>query len=272
MSSHNTKPVTIDTFAKKKSAGEKITMLTAYDYPSAKIVEAAGVDSILVGDSLAMVVRGESSTLGVTLDELVYHLKMVRRATARALLIADMPFMSYQVDVKEAVRNAGRCLAEGGAAAVKLEGGVTMKETIRRVVEVGIPVCAHIGLTPQSVHQLGGFKVQKDEDRLMKDAEAVTEAGAFAVVLECIPEEIADKITRAFAIPTIGIGSGAKCDGQVLVFHDLLGLSYASEISPKFVKKYADLANVAVEACKAYIDEVKASKFPAEEHTYKLKK
>jgi 3-methyl-2-oxobutanoate hydroxymethyltransferase len=255
----------------KKSEGKKITMLTAYDYPTAQIVDQAGIDMILVGDSLGMVVQGMSSTLPVTMDEMIYHTKMVSRGAVSAMVVGDMPFLSYQAGREEAVRNAGRFLKEAGAEAVKLEGGSPMAEVIRAIVSAGIPVMAHIGLTPQYMHALGGFKVQgKDEAARLKvlaDARAVQDAGAFAVVLEALPASLAKEIHDALHIPTIGIGAGADCDGQVLVLHDLLGLF--DRFTPKFVKKYANLKDVALKAVTAYKQDVENGKFPSEEHGFK---
>ena len=256
---------------KKKAEGKKITMLTAYDFPTAQIVDQAGIDMILVGDSLGMVVQGVSSTLPVTMDEMIYHTKMVARAASSAMVVGDMPFLSYQTHKAEAVRNAGRFLKEAGAEAVKLEGGTQMAEAIRAIVNAGIPVVAHIGLTPQYVHTLGGFKVQgKDEaarEKVLADARAVEEAGAFSVVLEAIPAPLAKEIHGILHIPTIGIGAGPDCDGQVLVIHDLLGLF--DRFTPKFVKKYANLKDVALKAVKEYKQDVENGKFPSEEHSFK---
>jgi 3-methyl-2-oxobutanoate hydroxymethyltransferase len=256
---------------KKKAEGKKITMLTAYDCPTAQIVDQAGIDMILVGDSLGMVVQGVSSTLPVTMDEMIYHTRMVSRAASSAMIVGDMPFLSYQTHKAEAVRNAGRFLKEAGAEAVKLEGGTQMAEAIRAIVNAGIPVMAHIGLTPQYVHTLGGFKVQgKDEaarEKVLADARAVEEAGAFSVVLEAIPAPLAKEIHGILHIPTIGIGAGPDCDGQVLVLHDLLGLF--DRFTPKFVKKYANLKDVALKAVKEYKQDVENGKFPSEEHSFK---
>jgi 3-methyl-2-oxobutanoate hydroxymethyltransferase len=255
----------------KKSEGKKITMLTAYDYPTAQIVDQAGIDMILVGDSLGMVVQGMSSTLPVTMDEMIYHTKMVSRGAVSAMVVGDMPFLSYQAGREEAVKNAGRFLKEAGAEAVKLEGGSPMADVIRAIVSAGIPVMAHIGLTPQYMHALGGFKVQgKDEAARLKvlaDARAVQDAGAFAVVLEALPTSLAKEIHDALHIPTIGIGAGADCDGQVLVLHDLLGLF--DRFTPKFVKKYANLKDEALKAVTAYRQDVESGKFPSEEHSFK---
>lgn len=252
-------------FGMKKN-GEKIVALTAYDYPFAKLVDESGVHMILVGDSLGMVVQGESSTLPVTMEEMIYHTRIVSRGTERALVVGDMPFMSYQASVENAVRNAGRFLKESGAAAVKLEGGASVSHLIKEISTAGIPVQAHIGLTPQSVHQMGGFKVQRDEERLMSDAREVEEAGAFSVVLEGIPADISAKITNSLRIPTIGIGAGPECDGQILVMHDLLGLN--ERHIPKFVKQYAKLGESAKSAIRSYVKEVQTGDFPAKEHSY----
>ncbi len=263
--------ITILDIYKKKAEGRKITMLTAYDFPTAQIVDQAGIDMILVGDSLGMVVQGRESTLPVTMEEMLYHTKMVSRATTSAMVVGDMPFLSYQASREEAIRNAGRFLKEAGAEAVKLEGGSQMADAIRAIVSAGIPVVAHIGLTPQYVHALGGFKVQgKDEaarEKILADARAVQEAGAFSVVLEAMPTSLAKEIHEILHIPTIGIGAGADCDGQVLVLHDLLGLF--DRFTPKFVKQYADLKAKALSAVKEYKQEVESGKFPSEEHSFK---
>lgn len=254
-----TSQVTTSTFIKMKQQGKKITTLTAYDYPFARLMDEAGIDSILVGDSLGMVVQGRQTTLPVTMDEMLYHTAMVARACQRALVVGDMPFMSYQGAVTEAVLNAGRFLKEAGAAAVKLEGGADVCPVIAALAKAGIPVQAHIGLTPQSVHQMGGFKVQRDEKRLLKDAKEVEGAGAFSVVLEGIPSPISEKITQALTIPTIGIGAGPHCDGQVLVMHDMLGVN--DRFLPKFVKKYVDLAAETRKGVAAYINDVQQGRF-----------
>jgi 3-methyl-2-oxobutanoate hydroxymethyltransferase len=256
---------------KKKAEKKKITMLTAYDYPTAQIVDQAGIDMILVGDSLGMVVQGVTSTLPVTMDEMIYHTKMVVRGTQSAMVVGDMPFLSYQTHRAEAVRNAGRFLKEGGCEVVKLEGGSQMADTIRAIVDAGIPVVAHIGLTPQYLHMLGGFKVQgKDEaarEKLLADARAVQDAGAFSVVIEAVPSPLAKEITAMLRIPTIGIGAGPDCDGQVLVLHDLLGLF--DRFTPKFVKKYANLKEQALSAVQQYRKEVESGSFPSSEHSFK---
>jgi 3-methyl-2-oxobutanoate hydroxymethyltransferase len=259
-------PVTVTTLLKKKEIKEKSTMLTAYDFPFAKYIDECGVDMILVGDSLGMVIQGNSSTLPVTMEEAIYHTRIVARGAQRAMVIGDMPFMSYQTSMRDAIANAGRFLKEAGATAVKLEGGASVSDIIRAISTAGIPVQAHIGLTPQSVHQMGGFKVQRDEDRLLNDAKEVEAAGAFSVVLEGIPASIAKKITETLKIPTIGIGAGPHCDGQVLVIHDLLGLF--DRHTPKFVKQYAQLGEAAKKAITAYTEEVKKGIFPGEEHCY----
>lgn len=258
--------VTVKTLSEMKLKGEKIVELTAYDFPFAKIADDAGVHVLLVGDSLGNVVQGEKTTLGVTMDEMVYHTRMVAKAAQHAMVIADMPFMSYQTSLPDAIANAGRFLKESGAAAVKLEGGAAVAHIIKALSDIGIPVQAHIGLLPQSVHQMGGFRVQRDEDRLMADAQQVAAAGAFSVVMEGIPKDIAAKITKALPIPTIGIGAGPFCDGQVLVLHDLLGIG--DRRVPKFVKQYANIKEIASEGIKAYVREVANGVFPAEDHSY----
>jgi 3-methyl-2-oxobutanoate hydroxymethyltransferase len=259
--------MTVPEFMAGKSRGTRLTMLTAYDYTMARLLDAAGVDALLVGDSLGMVVQGHPNSLSVTLDEIIYHTKMVARAVRRALLVADMPFMSFQVSPQQALENAGRLVKEGGAHAVKVEGGVRSAEAIAAIVQADIPVMGHIGLTPQSVRRLGGFRVQRDEDRLLEDAQATEKAGAFAVVLECVPSEMARKVTEAVTIPTIGIGAGAGCDGQVLVSYDMLGLF--DEIKPRFVKQYVDLGADIMAAVEKYCRDVRTGKFPAEEHGFK---
>jgi 3-methyl-2-oxobutanoate hydroxymethyltransferase len=264
--------VTVRTLQVKKDRGERITMLTAYDYPTARLVEEAGVDAILVGDSVAMVVLGHENTLSVTMDEMIHHCRAVRRGARAALLVGDMPFMSYQASDAEAVRNAGRFLSEGGMDAVKLEGGRPMVETIRAIVRAGIPVQGHIGLTPQSVHALGGYRVQGRSataaKTLVDDAEALQDAGCFSIVLESVPARLAAYITSRLTVPTIGIGAGAGTDGQVLVLHDMLGLFDA--FTPRFVKRYAELAPTIREAVAEYCAEVTRGAFPAEEHTYEM--
>ncbi|TWI66904.1 3-methyl-2-oxobutanoate hydroxymethyltransferase [Desulfobotulus alkaliphilus] len=259
-------PVSTRHLLKMKTQGEKIVAVTAYDYPFARLADASGVDIILVGDSLAMVVQGQKTTLPVTMEEMLYHTRMVSRAAERALVVGDMPFLSYQADIGEAVRNAGLFLKEAGASAVKLEGGAGVCATIKAMVDAGIPVQAHIGLTPQSVHAMGGYRIQRDEERLVEDAHRVMEAGAFSVVLEGIPAPIARRITEEIAIPTIGIGAGVHCDGQILVMHDLLGLNLG--YMPKFTKLFADLKGEAVKGFKAYGDAVREGSFPGPEHSY----
>ena len=261
--------VTVRSLASRKRKGERITMLTAYDFTFARIFEAAGIDLILVGDSLGNVVQGADTTLPVTLDEMIYHTRLVARGLQRSMVVGDMPFGSYQVGPEDAVRSAIRLVKEGGAQAVKLEGGVNAASSIERIVAAEIPVMGHVGLTPQAVNRMGGFRVQgrgeKGRARILEDALAVQEAGAFAVVLEGVPASLASEITMRLDIPTIGIGAGADCDGQVLVMHDLLGLN---DWTPSFVKQYANLGVVASQAARAYIDDVQNGKFPDEEHSY----
>ena len=252
----------------------KLAMVTAYDFTFARLADCAGADLLLVGDSLAMVMQGGENTLGVSMDEMVYHTRMVSRGRRRALVVADMPFLSYQVSVADAVANAGRLLKEGGAEAVKLEGGVHIADAVRRLADVDVPVMGHIGLTPQSVHRMGGHKVQGrrgghaagSRDRLLEDAHVLEEAGAFAIVVEGVPADLASEITASLSIPTIGIGAGADCDGQVLVMHDLLGLE--DRIAPKFVKRYADLGAAATDAFARYVGEVRSGAFPTAAHSF----
>lgn len=252
----------------------KLAMVTAYDYTFSRLADRAGADLLLVGDSLAMVMQGGENTLAVTMDEMVYHTRMVARGRRRALVVADMPFLSYQVSVEEAVRNAGRFVKEGGAEAVKLEGGLHVAAAVRRLAEIDIPVMGHIGLTPQSVHRMGGHKVQGrrtgheagGRERLFEDAQALEDAGAFAIVVEGVPADLAAEITATLSIPTIGIGAGVGCDGQVLVMHDLLGLE--DRIAPKFVKRYADLGGQAVAAFEDYVREVRSGAFPTDAHSF----
>ncbi len=255
---------------KKKQQGEKVTMLTAYDSLLATILDEAGADILLVGDSVGMVLLGYETTLPVTLEMMIHHSAAVSRGTERALVVADMPFLSCQVSVSEAVKNAGRLIQEGGVAAVKIEGGRSMAQVTRRLVEVGIPVMGHLGLLPQSVHRMGGFRVQaRDQEaaeQLLEDAEILEEAGAFSVVLESIPADVAQRVTSQLSIPTIGIGAGPHCDGQVLVSHDLLGLSRGK--TPSFVKQYAELGTQIRKAAEAYISDVEAGAFPSEEHSF----
>lgn len=267
------KKVTTLALRQKKERGEPISMLTAYDYPTALALDQAGLDSILVGDSLGMVVLGYENTLPVTMEDMLHHSKAVARGAKSALLIGDMPFMSYQASVAEAVRNAGRFLQEGGMDAVKLEGGHERTDAIRAIVAAGIPVMGHLGLTPQSVHQLGGFRPQGKTalaaQRLLEDAYLLEEAGCFGIVLESVPARLAQLISHKLSIPTIGIGAGAGCDGQVLVTHDLLGLF--ERFTPKFVKKYADLHAEMQHAFSEYISDVQARSFPGAEHTVEMK-
>ncbi len=267
MNKPDTQRMTVPRFAALKSAGQKITVLTAYDYTMASLLDATGIECILVGDSMSMVVQGHPNTLPVTLDEMIYHAEMVGRAVQQALVVVDMPFPSYHLGVLKAIENAGRILKETRCQAVKLEGGADQADVIRGLVGAGIPVMAHVGLRPQNVHVLGGYKVQRDEERLMADAHAAEGAGAFAIVLECIPAELAAKITKALRIPTIGIGAGAQCDGQVLVVNDLLGIT--SGYVPKFVKAYADLKTTIGEAATRFRDDVRSGKFPSSEQTFK---
>jgi 3-methyl-2-oxobutanoate hydroxymethyltransferase len=262
--------ITIPSLRRRKRRGEKITMLTAYDFGFAQIFDTAGIDVLLVGDSLGNVVQGRETTLPVTMDEAIYHTRLVSRGARRALVIGDMPFGSYQVSSEEAVRNAVRFVKEGGAHGVKLEGGTAVLETIRRIVAAEIPVMGHVGLTPQAIHRMGGHRVQgrteKSRTRVLADARAVEEAGAFAVVLEGMPVELAREVTEFLSIPTIGIGAGIHCDGQVLVMHDLLGLS---DWTPSFVKQYANLGALASRAARSFAEDVAGEKFPDEEHSYR---
>ncbi len=264
-------PFTIQDFLKKKKDGEKITMLTAYDYPFARIVDEAGIDAILVGDSLGMVVQGLENTLPVTMDEMIYHTKMVARAVKNAMVIGDMPFMSYQTSVHEALKNAGRFLKEAGASAVKMEGGAETAEHIRAMSKSDIPVMAHIGLTPQSIHRMGGYKVQgKSEEaakRLIEEAHIVEEAGAFSLLLEAIPMDLGKKISEELSIPTIGIGAGPHCDGQILVLHDVIGLF--ERFVPKFVKQYTNMKDESLKAVKAYKQDVDKGIFPSEKQSFR---
>ena len=264
---------TAATFAAAKAKGEKLSMLTAYDYSTAKLEDESGINGILVGDSLGNVVLGYEDTVSVTMEDMIHHGAAVARGAKNALVVVDMPFMSYEVTVEEAVRNAGRLMKEGRAGAVKLEGGVRVAEQIRAIVKAGIPVMGHIGLTPQSINVFGGFKVQgKSEEAaraLLADAKAVEEAGAFAVVIEAVPAALAQMITDAVSIPTIGIGAGAGCDGQILVYQGMLGMF--SDFTPKFVKRYANVGEVMREAFANYAAEVASGAFPTEEHTYKIK-
>ena len=262
--------VTIPLLRRAKRRGEKITMLTAYDFTFAQIFDAAGIDILLIGDSLGNVVQGQNTTLPVTLEESIYHTRLVARGARRALVVGDMPFGSYQVSPEEAVRNAIRFVKEGGAQAVKLEGGTAVFDTIARIVAAEIPVMGHVGLTPQAIHRMGGHRVQgrteASRQRVIDDAQAVEDAGAFAVVLEGMPVELAQQVTAALSIPTIGIGAGVHCDGQVLVMHDLLGLS---DWTPSFVKQYANLGALASQAARSFAEDVTNAKFPDQEHSYR---
>lgn len=261
---------TVATLKEKKLAGEKVTMLTAYDYSTAKLMDNAGIEMLLVGDSLGNVILGYENTLSVTMEDMIHHTSAVARGVENAMVVADMPFMSYQTSVYDAVVNAGRLIKEGHAHAVKLEGGKSVCPQIKAITEASIPVVAHIGLTPQSVNAFGGFKVQgkdaENAERLIEEAKAVQEAGAFAVVMECVPAKLAEYITSQVSITTIGIGAGAGCDGQVLVYQDMLGMF--SDYKPKFVKKFADVGSIMTQAFSDYIKEVKDGTFPAEEHTF----
>ena len=263
---------TVLTFQQAKENGEKLTMLTAYDYSTAKLIDEAGVNSILVGDSLGNVILGYEDTISVTMEDMIHHGAAVARGAKNALVVIDMPFMSYQTSVYDALVNAGRLMKEGRGDAVKLEGGVEVCPQIKAIVDAGIPVCAHIGLTPQSINAFGGFKVQGKSEaaakKLLEDAKAVEEAGAFAVVIEGVPAKIAALITEQLHIPTIGIGAGKDCDGQVLVYQDMLGMF--SDFTPKFVKRYANIGEVMKEAFQNYIKEVQDGIFPTEENTYKV--
>jgi 3-methyl-2-oxobutanoate hydroxymethyltransferase len=265
---------TVVELRRKKAEREKLTMVTAYDATMGRLAEQAGVDALLVGDSLGMVVQGHPDTLPVTLDQIVYHCQCVARGTSKVHLVADMPFMTYQVSPAQALENAGRLLREARVQSVKLEGGVRIAEAIKRLVDCGIPVMAHVGLTPQSVHAMGGFRVQGRSDdeaqAVLDDALAVEQAGAYAVVLEGIPSELATRITERLSIPTVGIGAGAGCDGQVLVCNDLLGMDLS--FAPKFVKRYARLEEVIVGAVRTYVDEVRTGVFPGPEHAFTARK
>jgi len=262
---------TIQDFLKKKRESKKITMLTAYDYPFARIVDEAGIDAILVGDSLGMVIQGLDNTLPVTMDEMIYHTKMVTRAAKNSMVIGDMPFMSYQTGIEDAIRNAGRFLKEAGASAVKMEGGSEIAGHVRAMTKADIPVMAHIGLTPQSIHRMGGYKVQgksqESAEKLLEEARIAEDAGAFSLILEAIPLGLAKKITEELSIPTIGIGAGPYCDGQVLVLHDIIGMF--ERFVPKFVKRYANLKEEALKAVQNYRDEIENGIFPSEDQSFK---
>ncbi len=262
--------VTTQTVRQMKRDGKKITMLTAYDYSMAAFLDQVGVDILLVGDSLGMVVLGYETTLPVTMDEMLHHTRAVARGVKRAMVVGDMPFMSYQVSAEQALENAGRFLKEADAHAVKLEGGSEIGDTVRKIVESGIPVMGHLGLTPQSIHQLGGYGVQGKEDetakKMIEDARVLQDAGIFSLVLECVPVALAKEITEAVSVPTIGIGAGIHCDGQVLVTHDLLGIF--EKFVPKFVKRYAELNRPIKKAVSEFIEEVRKGKFPGPEHSF----
>ncbi len=262
----STSRITVPQFTAMKAKGQKISMLTAYDYTMARLLDSTGIEGILVGDSMSMVVQGHSTTLPVTLDEMIYHAEMVGRAVEHALVVVDMPFPSYHIGVHKAIENAGRILKETQCQAVKLEGGAEQAEVIAGLTAAGIPVMAHVGLRPQNVHQMGGYKVQRDEQQLLADAKAAQDAGAFAMVVECVPNDIATKLTESVDVPTIGIGAGGGCDGQVLVINDLLGLS--SDYVPRFVKQFAEISSTIEKAATEYRDEVRGGQFPGDEHGY----
>jgi 3-methyl-2-oxobutanoate hydroxymethyltransferase len=261
------RPVTVPDFLSTRARGVKLTVLTAYDFTTARLLDEAGVDAILVGDSLGMVMQGHPNSLSVTLDEVIYHTRCVARGVKRALLIADLPFMTYQVSPEQAVMSAGRIIKEGGAHAVKVEGGERSAAAVAAITRTDIPVMGHIGLTPQSVHRFGGFRVQRDEERLLNDARAIAEAGAFALVVECVPAELAARITAELTIPTIGIGAGSGCDGQVLVIQDMLGMF--EEFQPRFAKRYAELGAEIRRAVGEYCREVREGTFPGPEHSFR---
>ena len=270
MTKDNPKKVTTKIIQMMKQNGEKISALTAYDYIIGNMLDEAGIDIILVGDSLGNVFQGQETTLPVTVDEIIYHTKAVRRGVKRALLVVDMPFLSYQISTEDAIRNCGRVLKETGAEAVKIEGGKSMLSTIKRLVEVGIPVMGHLGLTPQSIHKFGSYEVRgkekKEAEMILQDAKALEEAGVFSLVLEKIPSSLAKRVTHSLTIPTIGIGAGPDCDGQILVVYDMLGMF--EEFQPKFVRKYADMANVIKKAFKNYIKDVKTKNFPSKDESF----
>ena len=267
------KKFTVTSFQQAKDKGEKISMLTAYDFTTAQLLDDAGVDSILVGDSLGMTMLGYDTTLEVTMDDMIHHTKAVTRGTKTALVIGDMPFLSYHVSVEDTIRNAGRFIKEAGAHAVKLEGGIEMVEKVKALVAAKIPVVGHIGLTPQSVNMFGGFKVQgksaEAAQAIIDDARALEAAGVFAIVLECVPSPLAKKITEVIDVPTIGIGAGKDCDGQVLVIQDVLGMYKG--LTPKFVKRYKETGDDIIEATKTYIEEINNGSFPEEKHTFGMK-
>jgi 3-methyl-2-oxobutanoate hydroxymethyltransferase len=259
--------MTVPDFMAAKALGLRLTMLTAYDYTLARILDHAGVDAILVGDSLGMVMQGEPHSLKVTLEEMIYHTRLVARGIRASLLVADLPFMSYQLSPQQALENAGRLVKEGGAQAVKLEGGQRSASAIAAIVGADIPVMGHLGLTPQSVHRLGGFRVQREASKLLEDAQAIEQAGAFAIVVECVPADLAEQIRVSVKIPTIGIGAGAGCDGQILVTHDMLGLF--TDFRPRFVKQFADIGSSITEAVEHYCQEVREGTFPGPEHSFR---
>ncbi len=268
------KKVTIPSLQKMKQEGNKVTMLTAYDFPNAQLVDAAGIDMILIGDSLGNVVLGYESTVPVTMDEMIHHSKAVRRGVNYAFLIGDMPFMSYQISTEDAIRNAGRFMKEAGCDGVKLEGGIEVKDKLKAIFDAGIPVVGHLGLTPQSATKLGGLKVQgKDEaqaKKIIDDAKILEDAGAFCIILECVPAGLAKKVTGSVSIPTIGIGAGPWCDGQVLVYHDMVGLF--ERFKPKFVKQYVNLSAEITKAVEGFKKEVKEGKFPDAKHSFGMEK
>jgi 3-methyl-2-oxobutanoate hydroxymethyltransferase len=261
------RPVTVPDFLAAKARGVRLTLLTAYDYTMARLLDAAGVDGLLVGDSLGMVVQGHEHSLTVTLEEVIYHTRLVARGVRRSLLLADLPFMSFQVSPEQALQSAGRLVKEGGAHAVKIEGGIRSAPAIAAIAGADIPVMGHVGMTPQSVRRFGGFRVQRDEARLVEDALATEQAGAFALVVECVPSDVARRITEQLKIPTIGIGAGPGCDGQILVTHDMLGLF--DDIRPRFVKQYADLGGAVLRAVEDYCREVRQGTFPAPDHEFR---
>jgi 3-methyl-2-oxobutanoate hydroxymethyltransferase len=260
------RPVTVPDFLSARDRRTRLTVLTGYDYSFARLLDEAGVDAILVGDSLGMVVQGHATALPVTLDEMIYHTRCVARGTGRAMIITDLPFMTFQLGPTQALESAGRLVKEGGAHAVKLEGGERTAEAIAAIVRADIPVMGHVGLTPQSVHRFGGFKVQRQEERLLADAKAVEQAGAFAIVVECVPTELAKRITESASIPTIGIGAGPHCDGQVLVLQDMLGLY--GDLRPRFVKRYAEVGAQVRRAVEEYCREVREGRFPDAGHSF----
>jgi len=270
MGSNPKAPVTVKHIVEMKGRSEKIAALTAYDASFARVIDQGGVDLILVGDSLGMVIQGNDTTLPVTLDEAIYHTRACARGCSRALLVTDMPFMSYQASIEQALMNAARCLKEGGASAVKLEGGVELAPTVRRLVEVGIPVMGHVGMQPQRIHEYGGYRLQgsetSDAGKILNDAEAIADAGAFSIVLEKIPRSLAGKITKAISIPTIGIASGPDCDGQILVCYDMFGL--ADQFKFRFVRRYLEMAEDVRRAVSAYRDDIRAGRFPSADESF----